>query len=238
MPWANNNLQLAIEKASRFDFDLIADKYDRWYESAKGAMYDRLEKKVIGQYLPKNVREKKLLEVGCGTGHWSRFFSRYGFEVTGVDVSEWMINIAKSKNIPNASFQVADGHSLPFPDEAFDVTAAITTLEFVNDAEAVLREMVRCTRQPGGQLLVGVLNAQARLNRNKKQRPDSPYAKARLFSPSRLKQLLEPFGQLSIFTAGFVPNQKLFLPLAPLIDTVGRFFHIPYGAFIAAEVKL
>jgi len=238
MPWANNNLQLAIEKASRFDFDIIADKYDRWYKSAKGAMYDRLEKKVIGQYLPKNVREKKLLEVGCGTGHWSRFFSRYGFEVTGVDVSEWMINIAKSKNIPNTSFQVADGHSLPFPDEAFDVTAAITTLEFVRDAEAVVREMVRCTRKLGGQLLVGVLNAQARLNRNRKQRPDSPYAKARLFSPSRLKQLLEPFGQLSMFTAGFVPNQKLFLPLAPLIDTVGRILHIPCGVFIAAEVRL
>jgi len=238
MPWANNNLQLAIEKASRFDFDIIADKYDRWYESSKSRMYDRLEKKAIGRYLPSSAKGKKLLEVGCGTGHWSRFFSGYGFEVTGVDVSERMIDMAKSKNIPNTSFQVADSHSLPFADETFDVTAAITTLEFVNDAEAVLREMVRCTRQPGGQLLVGVLNAQARLNRNRKQRPDSPYAKARLFSPSRLKQLLEPFGQLSMFTAGFVPNQKLFLPLAPLIDTVGRFFHIPYGAFIAAEVKL
>ncbi len=238
MPWANNNLQLAIEKASRFDFDIIADKYDRWYESSKSRMYDRLEKKAIGRYLPSSAKGKKLLEVGCGTGHWSRFFSGYGFEVTGVDVSERMIDMAKSKNIPNTSFQVADSHSLPFADETFDVTAAITTLEFVNDAEAVLREMVRCTRQPGGQLLVGVLNAQARLNRNRKQRPESPYMKARLFSPSQLKQLLEPFGQLSMFTAGFVPNQKLFLPLAPLIDTVGRILHIPCGVFIAAEVRL
>jgi ubiquinone/menaquinone biosynthesis C-methylase UbiE len=178
------------------------------------------------------------LEVGCGTGHWSRFFSEYGFEVIGVDISERMVNIVKSKNISDASFQLADGHSLPFPDETFDVTAAITTLEFVRDAEGVLREMVRCTRKPGGQLLVGVLNVLARLNRSRKKRPESPYTKARLFSPSQLKQLLEPFGRLAMVTAGFVPHQKLFLPLAPLIDTVGRFFHIPYGAFIAAEVKL
>jgi ubiquinone/menaquinone biosynthesis C-methylase UbiE len=243
-------LQMAKEISSRFDsvlrplgttkdeFDLLSYKYDSWYESAKGRMYDRLEKKAIGQYIRPSAKGKKLLEVGCGTGHWSQFFSEYGFEVTGVDVSERMIDIAKSKNIPNASFQLADGHSLPFADETFDVTAAITTLEFVSDAEVVVREMTRCTRKPGGQLLVGVLNAMARLNRNRKRKPESPYAKARLFSPSQLKQLLEPFGRLDMVTTGFVPNQKLFLPLAPLLDTVGRFFHIPYGAFIAAEVKL
>jgi len=238
MPWADTNLQLAIEKASRFDFDLIADKYDQWYKSAKGQMYDRLEKKVIGQYLPKNIGEKKLLEVGCGTGHWSQFFSKYGFEVTGVDISERMIDIAKSKNIPNASFQVADSHSLSFADETFDVTATITTLEFVRDAEAVVREMVRCTRKPGGQLLIGALNGLARVNRNRKQSPESLYVKAQFFSPSQLKQLLEPFGRLAMVTSGFVPNQKLFLPLAPLIDTIGRTLHVPYGAFIAAKVRL
>jgi ubiquinone/menaquinone biosynthesis C-methylase UbiE len=238
MPLVNANLQMITEKQSRFDFGLIADKYDSWYESAKGRMYDRLEKKAIGRYLPPGAKGKKLLEVGCGTGHWSQFFSGYGFEVTGVDISERMIDIARAKSIPNSSFQIADGHSLPFADETFDVTAAITTLEFVSDAETVVREMIRCTRKPGGQLLIGVLNKLAPLNRNRKQRPESPYANARLFSPSQLKQLLEPFGRLSMVTAGFVPNQKLFLPLAPLLDTVGRFFHIPYGAFIAAEVKL
>ena len=238
MLWANSSLQMGAEKSSRFGFDLLADKYDSWYESAKGEVYDRLEKKAISQYLPPSAKGKKLLEVGCGTGHWSRFFSEYGFEVTGVDVSKRMIDIAQSKNISNASFQVADVHSLPFEDSSFDVTAAVTTLEFVYDAEDVLREMVRCTRKPGGHLLLGVLNVLARLNRNRKKRPGSLYAKARLFSPSQLKQLLEPFGQLAMVTAGFVPNQKLFLPLAPLIDTVGRILHIPYGAFIAAEVRL
>lgn len=229
---------MITEKQSRFDFDLLADKYDSWYESARGRMYDRLEKKAISCYLPPKSKGKKLLEVGCGTGHWSRFFSEQGFDVTGVDISERMINIARGKNIPNSSFQIADGHRLPFKNGVFDVTAAITTLEFIRDTEGVLREMVRCTRKPGGQLLIGVLNELARLNRNRKQRPESPYAKAQLFSPGQLKQLLEPFGRLAMVTAGFVPNQKLFLPLAPLFDAIGRFLHIPYGAFIAAEVKL
>ena len=238
MPWADINLQLAMEKASRFDFDAVADKYDQWYKSAKGRMYDHLEKKVISRYIPRNTRGRNLLEVGCGTGNWSQFFSGYGFVVIGVDVSRRMIDIAKSKNISNVSFQVADGHSLPFADEIFDVTAAITTLEFVRNAEVVVQEIVRCTRKPGGSLLIGVLNELARVNRNRKERPESPYANARLFSPSQLKQLLEPFGRLTMVTSGFVPNHKLFLPLAPLIDMVGRILHVPYCTFIAAEVKL
>jgi len=238
MPLANANIKVTADKLSRFDFDVAADAYDQWYETAEGAMYDRLERKVISRFLRQNVQVMKLLEVGCGTGHWSQFFSDCGFEVTGVDISERMIKIAQGKNMANASFQLADGHSLPFEDKSFDVTAAITTLEFVRDAELVLREMARCTRKPSGQLLIGVLNALARLNRNRKQRHGSPYAKARLFSPNQLKELLEPFGQLAMVTAGFVPDQKLFLPLAPLIDAVGRILHIPYGAFIAADVKL
>ena len=238
MPLVRGNLQMITEKQSWFDFDLLADKYDLWYESAKGRIYDRLEKKVISRYLPTNAKGKKLLEVGCGTGHWSQFFSEYGFEVTGVDVSERMINIAENKNIPNASFRVGDGHCLPFEDGIFDVTAAITTLEFVRDAEVVVQEMVRCTRKPGGQLLIDVLNELARLNRSRRQRPESPYVKARLFSPSQIKQLLEPYGRVRMVITGFVPNQTVLLPLTPLFDAIGRFLRIPYGAFIAAEVKL
>lgn len=238
MLWANSNLQMAAEKSSPFEFDLLSYKYDSWYETAKGRMYDRLEKKAISRYLPPSAKGKKLLEVGCGTGHWSQFFSGYGFEVTGVDVSERMIDIAKSKNISNASFQIADGHSLPFPDETFDVTAAITTLEFVHDAESVVEEMVRCTHKPAGQLLVGVLNARASLNRQRKKDSKSLWATARLFSPKQLKQLLEPYGQVYMLIAGFVPNQIVLLPLTPLFDAIGRFLHIPYGVFIAVEVKL
>ena len=118
------------------------------------------------------------------------------------------------------------------------MTAAMVTLEFVRDAELVVREMVRCTRKPGGQLLIGVLNMLARLNRKRQQSPESLYAKARLFSPEQLKQLLEPYGQTHIVAAGFVPLQKWLLPLAPVTDLICRLLHHLSGVFIAAEVRL
>jgi len=238
MPSANNNLQIKTKEPKRFDFDCVADAYDDWYETAKGAMYDRLEKKAISKYLMRNIHGKKLLEVGCGTGHWSQFFSESGFEVTGIDISEQMINAAQSKGIPNTSFQTADGHSLPFKDGVFDVTASIVTLEFVCNAELVLREMVRCTRRPGGRLLIGALNALAPLNCKRQLYPESPYSKARLFSPIELKEFLEPYGRTHIATIGFIPKQERFLPLATVTDFMCRLLHRPSGVFIAAEVRL
>jgi ubiquinone/menaquinone biosynthesis C-methylase UbiE len=238
MPSADRNLKTKTKESTRFDFDCVADTYDNWYDTAEGAVYDRLEKNAVSKYLQRNVPGTKLLEVGCGTGHWSRFFSEFGFEVTGVDVSERMVNSAQRKEIPNASFQIADGHSLPFSNALFDVTAAIATLEFVRNAESVLREMVRCTRRPGGRLLIGVLNALSPRNCKRQLYPESPYSKARLFSPTELKDLLEPYGQTHIAVAGFVPEQAQLMPLAPVTDLICHLLHRPSGVFIAAEVRL
>jgi len=238
MPLVKANINDLADKLSRFDFDIVAETYNQWYETIEGAMYDRLEKKAVSRYLRQNAQGMKLLEIGCGTGHWSRFFSNCGFEVTGVDVSEPMIKIAQGKNIASVSFQIADGHSLPFKDNSFDVAAAITTLEFVGNAELVLQEMARCTRKPCGQLLIGVLNALAPLNRNRQQNPESLYAKARLFSPDQLKRLLSKYGKTKLFTVGFIPRQKHFVRLSPFIDAVGQFLQLPYGVFIAGQVRL
>jgi len=239
MPSVERKLQAYESKASRFDFDRLAGFYDSWYADRRGAMYDRLEKKLIANFLPTETEGKRLLEIGCGTGHWSRFFSQYGFEITGLDISKRMVNTALQKGIPNVSFHVADGHLLPFQDSSFDLTAAITTLEFVRDAKVVLREMIRCTRKPG-RILLGMLNGLSTVNRQKQRRgrPENPYAAARLFSPVGLREFLEPYGQVEITVGGFVPTQSWLIPLAPWIDRIARMFGGQKGAFMAAALKL
>jgi ubiquinone/menaquinone biosynthesis C-methylase UbiE len=224
-------------KASRFDFNLIADSYDSWYVGRRGAMYDRLERKLIASLLPAGAEGKKLLEVGCGTGHWSRFFSEFGFRVTGVDISERMINAALQKDISNISFHIANGHLLPFVDSTFDVTAAITTLEFVHDSRAVLREMIRCTRK-GGRILLGVLNGLSKVNRQRQDSSESPYAAAQLFSPVELREFLQLYGQVEMAVGVFVPAQSWLIPFATWFDCIARMFGSQKGAFIAAVLKL
>ena len=228
----------AQQAGSRFDFGQLAASYDEWYEKPMGRAYDALERRAVGRTLPRRASGARLLDVGCGTGHWSAFFSEHGFVVTGVDVSPEMIAFARQKRIANAFFQVADAHALPFEGRRFDVTAAITTLEFVRDAEAVVHEMARCTRCPGGVLLVGELNALAGVNVRRKEAREPPYADARFFSPEDLKALLTPYGKARVAATTFVPRATWALALSPLTDLVGRLLHSPYGALLVGEVLL
>jgi ubiquinone/menaquinone biosynthesis C-methylase UbiE len=181
---------------------------------------------------------KRLLEVGCGTGHWSKFFSTKGYEITGIDISERMIAIAKDKNIAHSSFNVMDGHSMSFANNSFDIAVAITTLEFAADPEAMIAEMARCVRKPGGKLMFGVLNALSKYNQERKDEAGSPYASANLFLPEKLRALLESLGRVQMLIAGFVPRHQWLLTLAPVFELDGRLVNSRRGAFIAAKVQL
>jgi len=223
---------------STFNFDPLARVYDQWYETVEGAVYDRLEKRAVARFLPGSSRGKTLLDVGCGTGHWSRFFSGRGFEVTGIDVSPMMIDVARSKQIAGASFEVADAHKLPFEDGRFDVTAAITTLEFVREPALVVQEMVRCTRRPGGVFIVGALNSLSGVNRRRKDAGKEPYAVAGFFTPDQVRRLLRSYGRTRIESVAFVPRQHALTRLALLWDTPARLLRLPTGAFIIGGVTL
>ena len=166
------------------------------------------------------------------------FFSTKGYEITGIDISERMVTIAKSKNIARSNFHVMDGHSMSFADNSFDIAAAITTLEFAAGPEAMIAEMARCVRKPGGKLLFGVLNALSEYNQKRQNEEGSPYTSAALFSPEQLKGLLEPLGQMQMVIAGFVPRHRWLLPLTPVFELAGRLTDNQQGAFIAAKVQL
>jgi SAM-dependent methyltransferase len=225
-------------QGSRFNFDYAADRYDRWYDTPHGAIYDRIEKKVIDKLLRDYTEGKRLLEVGCGTGHWSNFFSTKGCEIIGIDISGRMVTIARNKNIARSSFHVMDGHSMSFADNSFDIAVAITTLEFATAPDVMIAEMARCVRKPGGKLLFGVLNALSEYNQKRKNEAGSPYASAALFSPEQLRELLEPLGQMQMIIAGFVPRHGWLLALTPVFELAGRLVNNRHGAFIAAKVQL
>jgi ubiquinone/menaquinone biosynthesis C-methylase UbiE len=223
---------------SCFDFGKIASRYDAWYRTPRGAMYDRLEERAIDSLLPSASDGGKLLEIGCGTGHFSEHFASKGFEVIGVDISEPMVAVARQKNIRNSEFYVGDAEHLPFADETFDVAAAITVLEFVSDPVRAVSEMVRCIEKPGGMLILGVLNRLSVYNQMRKHRTASMYASANLFSPDDLRDLLQPFGAPVVRVAAFVPRKYALIWLSPLFEWIGRLTHDQRGAFVAAKVVL
>jgi len=225
------------QSKAKHDFNKLADSYDSWYGSAVGQMCDRLEKKAFDNLIGNHNGGKQLLEIGCGTGHWSRYFGEKGFEVTGIDVSEEMIKTANRKNIPHCHFQVADAHSLSFFDNSFDIAVAITTLEFSENPEKIISEMARCVK-PKGKLLFGVLNSLSAYNQKRRNNTEGVYAYGQLFSPEQLRSLLEHFSAVRMKTAGFVIRNKWLIWLSPFWEFLCRTVDSKKGAFIAAEVQL
>ena len=83
------------------------------------------ELKYILTLLPENG---KILDVGCGTRvPIARYFVDKGFSVTGIDISETMIELAE-QNVSEAKFYRYDMNDLDFPELSFDCITAIYSL--------------------------------------------------------------------------------------------------------------
>ncbi|HUW34884.1 MAG TPA: class I SAM-dependent methyltransferase [Planctomycetota bacterium] len=199
----------AILKLRRpFDFGKLARTYDQWYETPAGQAHDRIQKADVLAMLPHPHPGATLLDVGCGTGHWSRFFAECGYKVVGVDVSQEMIRVAQARNPAGIRYRVADARDLPFRDGSFDVIAAIAAIEFIADVHAALREMLRCLR-PGGSLIIGVLNRLAPINRDRLAAGKQPYASGRLLASDELQKLLAPYGDVHFCATGGSPGRRV-----------------------------
>src|ERR1044071_2755509 len=77
------------------------------------------------------------LEIGCGTGAFSRLIAERAGQVLAIDLSPGMIRVARSRSarFPNLEFQVADVMTHDFPPGHFDCITTIATLHQNAQAE-------------------------------------------------------------------------------------------------------
>jgi ubiquinone/menaquinone biosynthesis C-methylase UbiE len=184
----------------------VASGYDAYYQTETGKTIDNIEKEIVSAHL-KKLPKTNWLELGCGTGHWTKFFSENGLQITAVDNSEAMLEIARSKNLENVQFINADATRLPFHDARFSGIVSITMLEFVDDLKGALNEINRVLK-PGGTLVLGCLNALSEPGKNKNN--DPVFQHARFFTPNEITEMLARFGNPHI-SAGvyFSPDFEL-----------------------------
>lgn len=88
------------------------------------------------------------VEIGCGSGIYTRFLAGDFGTVIATDIDPAMVAQAKQQ-CPNVKALVADGTKLPFADNSVDVVAGISTLHHIPDRHAVFREAARVLK-PGG----------------------------------------------------------------------------------------
>ena len=168
----------------------ISEAYENFYQEESGQKIDRIEQQLLSKHL-KGLEKKDFLELGCGTGHWTRFFCKIGFPVTAIDSSENMLEIAKKNKPANCEFLKADATQLPFSDNSFSTVASVTMLEFVEDVNKVMDEIDRILK-PGGTLVLGCLNENSELGKTKES--DPVFQHARFFTPQQIEAILSRFG--------------------------------------------
>ncbi len=119
-------------------FNKLAAYYDLIY---KDKNYEQ-EANFIEQCFAKHsFKPKKILEVGCGTGNYSKIFSKKGYDVTGVDSSEEMLTIARKK-CP-CSFIRGDIKSVSLL-EKFDCCLALfNVIGYVTDNSSITKTLTK-----------------------------------------------------------------------------------------------
>ncbi|MCK4347942.1 MAG: class I SAM-dependent methyltransferase [Thermoplasmatales archaeon] len=143
-------------KIQREVFAVASEEYDdviRRSDTPWGRYYEKKVFQVVSKVIPNN--RMFMLDVGGGTGAFTKLFVDSFKYVVDADLSREMLKEGKEKG--NILTVEIDAQRLPFKDDAFDLTLCIDTLHHLPNAEQVVSEMKRVTKG-GGVVVVIEIN--------------------------------------------------------------------------------
>lgn len=136
--------------------------YEAWYHTPRGSWVGDVEFRLMMQLL-RPASGAMLLDVGSGTGYFSRRFAAAGLRVTGVDPDKAMTGYARRLDSA-VTYIEGTAIDLPFSDRSFDYVTAVTSLCFIDDPRRALAEMWRVSRRA---VVLGLLNRHSLLFRQR-----------------------------------------------------------------------
>ncbi|OIQ98660.1 malonyl-[acyl-carrier protein] O-methyltransferase [mine drainage metagenome] len=141
------------------------EQYDAWYATQRGAWIGGEEYRLLDSLLAPTPGET-LLDVGCGTGYFTRRFAANlaNGNVVGADIDPDMLRFADGHSDRSIGFVAADARQLPFRDKSFDLVVSVTALCFIQNEKQALSEMLRVARR---RVVLGLLNRHSLLHFSK-----------------------------------------------------------------------
>jgi SAM-dependent methyltransferase len=127
-------------------FERAAERYDAWYATPRGRRASRAETELLAWLLGEFPGARSVLDVGCGTGHFTEWLARRGLWTIGLDRAPAMLAVMR-RRLPQCPALLADAHALPLRDRGVDLVVLIATLEFLDDPRRALAEAARVARR-------------------------------------------------------------------------------------------
>tara|TARA_Y100000389_G_scaffold204942_1_gene261059 strand:- start:2426 stop:3127 length:702 start_codon:yes stop_codon:yes gene_type:complete len=125
----------------------LYSKKDKVYLNKKAKTKEYF--KLITEYLYKYKSEVSLLDVACASGDFlSLFKKKKNFNLTGIDFSKTLINLAKKK-VPNATFNVMDLSKKIKLKEKFDICTCLGTLSVFDDKFKIINKLINLVKKKG-----------------------------------------------------------------------------------------
>lgn len=149
-------------RRSQARWDAAAERWSAMLDRRSDEVAHEMARMIEALDLQSGVR---VLDAGCGGGHWTVGFALHGAEVVGVDIAPEMLRIA-GQHIAEAGDEVAAACTLlqgsllalPLPDASVDLAHCRCVLQFSPDPVLALTELARVLR-PGGQAVICVPGA-------------------------------------------------------------------------------
>jgi SAM-dependent methyltransferase len=169
-----------------------------------------------------------VLEMGCGTGSFTRELARSGADVVAIDVSPELLEIARADcSAPNVQYQIQNAYALSYSEGVFDSVVGSSVLHHL-EIEAAIRDIYRVLK-PGGTIYFtepNMLNPQIAIQKNipwiKRKLGDSPDETAFFRWP--LRRLLERTGYRDVRIDPFdFLHPKTPVALIDRVNALGRF---------------
>jgi SAM-dependent methyltransferase len=160
-------------------------------------------------------RGQSVLEVGCGAGVDLARFAKGGATVTGIDLTESAIELAKANFAQqglHGDLRIANGEYLPFADSSFDLVYAHGVVQYTVDPRRLVEECCRVLK-PGGEAIVQAynriswLNALSKLMKVGLEHDDAPVLLK--FSIGEFRRLLAGFNEVTIVPERFPVKTRL-----------------------------
>lgn len=202
-------------EAAKLKWDAFADE---WSSRSKN-MWDNGSRKDIVPFIEKHLQKgKTIIDVGCGDGYGSYKLYKLGYEVTGIDISDEMVLLAKEKwNETPIAFFEGDVNQLPFENKQYDSLMAINVIEWVEHVPTALREIHRVLTV-GGLACIGILGPTAGPRANSYHRLHGEKTILNTMMPWEFQQLATELGfervdQLNVYREGVKPRHYEGLPM-------------------------